>query len=357
MPLKMSPVLGAPRPVANLNEGRSASRERLDRATQIAGGQTPEAPAEPASTGDPQADRALRRIRMKTNRTIHRMTPIEQIPEAAAPSNAPNPPVLDAAPPESDILATSIPGETAPEATEPLSPQFAALARAKRALQVKEKDLLAREAALAKPPETTGMYSLDQIKAERLRILREAGVTNEMLTEDILRESQDYGPGFSELDAKVEGLKKGLEDRDKALAEREQAAEKQVLAQIDRDVQTLIAEGDEYEAVREAGYGPQVTKLIHRTFQKTGELLDVTTAAALLENELIEDGLKYARLSKIQSRLGATKAAETPAPAQAKSGQTPTKVMRTLTNRDGSSSLPMTRIQRAIAAAEGRLKN
>ena len=65
------------------------------------------------------------------------------------------------------------------EDTKPLSPQFAALARERRALQVKERELAAKEAALTQNP--GGSDVIARLKQQPLSVLQEAGVTYEQL--------------------------------------------------------------------------------------------------------------------------------------------------------------------------------
>jgi hypothetical protein len=265
--------------------------------------------------------------------------PIESVVETPAPS---------------DTLASIEQATQASEENKPLSPQFAALAKQKRAQQLKEQELLAKEKALE--INQGGMKSLDEyrarIKANALSVLQEEGVTYDQLTEQILASNQENAD-LAALKAEIKALKEGFDNQSKSQTEREAQVERQVLAQIRRDADQLIAQGgDEYEMVREAGYTPKVVELIHKTLQKTGEILDVAEAASLIEKELLEESLKFARIKKVQSRLN-------PAPTQTRAvkyDRPGTKVMRTLTNRDGVSSVSMSKRERAIAAMEGRLK-
>src|SRR5690349_10494451 len=86
----------------------------------------------PTGTPDHTASR-VRALRMTTNVTPGRI----DTPPPAAPAEAPL-----------AIPDTPEPAEGVVEATQPLSPQLAALAKQKRALQVKERELLDREKAL-----------------------------------------------------------------------------------------------------------------------------------------------------------------------------------------------------------------
>ncbi len=348
--MKMTPVAaGSPRSV-NMNEGQSASPDRLARAKAISAGESP--PQETVQkSGDMQADRAqesIKRIKMRTQRSTDRHQRIEETPASV--------PVSDETAPVSDIPDSIEQTAAVTEASKPLSPQFAALAKQKREIQLERQKLDADKAALAasQTNDLSGYVSKADLKASPLKLLLAEGVTYDQLTEEILAQSSD-NPNFSRLEADIKTLKEGFENQTKSMSEKEAAIEAQVRAQITRDAQTLISQGDDFEMIREAGYAPKITELIDKTFKKTGEIMDLAEAATLIENELLEESLKFARIKKVQSRLQ-------PAPTPAQQQQPPkqdrpgTKTMRTLTNRDGSTSLSMSKRERAIAAMEGRLK-
>ncbi len=354
--MKVSPIAaGDPRTV-NPNEGSTASPDKLARAKAIAVG---EAPAD-RHPPDPQVEKvqnSLKRIKMKTqlsqNRHLKVEEPVVDATDATKQLGETAPIVENTAP--SDQTAITEQAVVASEDTKPLSPQFAALAKQKRALQLKEQEILAKEKALE--TQSGGMKSLEEyrarIKANALSVLMEEGVTYDQLTEQILATNQD-NVDLSALKSEIQALKDDLNAQKTSTSERDAATEQQVLAQIKRDADSLIAQGDDFEMIREAGYGPKVVELIHKTFKTTGELLDTQEAASLIEKELLEESLKFAKIKKVQSRLNPT-----PPPQQKQPAQTDrpnTKIMRTLTNRDGVSSTTMSKRERAIAAMEGRLK-
>lgn len=340
--MKVSPVAQGAVPSVNPGEGRSASAERVARAVAVASGQEPEQ-AKPVQA--PEAEQpGIRRIKMKTQRSTTQPMPVE----AATPA-APAQPIakVDNVDPVEQVQT--------PEAASGLTPQAAAVAKAKRDLQLERKAFEVEKAELAKARESqAGAFTKDQIKANALAILRDAGVTNEQLTEAILAEASDFGPGYTKLEQQMKAMQAKLDAQTAALAERDKTSETQVLTQIRKNVDSLIASGDEFEAIRETGHAPKVVELIHKVFQKTGEILDEAEAAKLVEEQLVEDRVdELKRLKKVQSRLS-------PAPEQPaapKQVAPNTKVMRTLTNRDGSSGVSLSRRERAIAAAEGRLKS
>jgi hypothetical protein len=224
-----------------------------------------------------------------------------------------------------------------PEATGPLSPQFAALAKQRRALQVKERELQEREKSLSSSGQ--GSIPLDRLKSEPLRVLLESGVTYEQLTEEILKNQGN--PEINTLKAEINSLKEGV---DKRFNEREQQAEQQVLNEMRQEASKLVAANDDFELIRETDSLSDVMKLIEQTYRKSGEVLDVKEACQLVEDELLKEAQKLAKLKKLQSQH-----------AQIQQQLQPQRGFRTLTNRD-TATPPMSAKQRALAAFRGELK-
>lgn len=329
--------------------GKTADASKLARAKAIASGQQVDK-VEPS--GDPQVDRArasIKKIKMKTQFSTNR----HEAPPAEEPD--PTEPVVESLIADGTIQSPTPDTNEQTQGTEetrPLSPQFAALAKTKRALQVKERELAQREEALkAQSPVNSADYiSKADLIANPLKIF-EAGLTYDQLTEAILNNPTANAIDPIKLRAEIkEDIKKELLGE---FSTRDQQAEAQVLADIKREAMAITAQGDDFEAIREARAQQTVVDLIHRTWKTTGEVMDVMDAAQLVENQLIDEAIPFARIKKVQSRL-------TPAQEQ-QIAQTPiapkpnTKIMRTLTNRDNASPV-MDRRARAIAAMNGTLK-
>ncbi len=279
-------------------------------------------PIAPVATAAPAP--SMRSLRMNTN---------------ATPGRIDAPP-----PPPTEPLAISDTGdqvEAAVEATQPLSPQAAALARQRRALQVKERELTEREKALStQAPAQGAAVDMARLKSEPLSVLLEAGVTYEQLTQAIL-DNQDGGPNLEALKAEIKA------DVTKTLTDRDTQAEKQVLAEMQREATGLAAEGETFELIRETGSIPEVMQLIERTYRDSGEVMHVSDAMQAIEDELFEESLKLARTQKVQGKLQ---------PEQREPPQQPQRQgMRTLTNRD-TAAVPMGRKERALLAFAGQLK-
>lgn len=224
------------------------------------------------------------------------------------------------------------------EETQPISPQFARLAKERRALQVKERELKAREEAMKAQPQDGGI-TLARLKQEPLKVLLENGVTYDQLTDELLKNQGN--PEVSALKSEIEALKEGVDNRFKESATQQ---EQQVLAEMKREASQLMAQGETYALVREMGQLPNVMTLIERTYRESGEVLDVSEALGLVEAELEKDAEKIASLSKVREKY-------MPQPQMMQQRQG----MRTLTNRD-TASVPMSPKQRAMAAFHGTLK-
>jgi hypothetical protein len=276
---------------------------------------------------DPQvakAEASIRRIKMRTN-----ASPLTLEPELTPESTIPDP--------VEQVNATL-------EETKPLTPQFAALAKQRRALQIKEREIADREKALdSKPATNAGFIDPAQLKSDPLSVLQQNGVTYDQLTEAIMANGSGVNPEIRAMQAELKALKEGIDTK---FVERETAQETQVLAEMQREAEVLVKSGDDYEMVRETKSLPDAMDLIKRTYKTTGEVLEVSEALRLVEEDLVNESLKIAKIKKVQSRL---------TPAEALQTQQPQKTMRTLTNRDNASTT-MDRKARAIAAFHNKLK-
>lgn len=227
------------------------------------------------------------------------------------------------------------------EATEPLSPQFAALARERRALQVKAREIADREKAFESKSQGSDQISKAKLKSDPLSVLMEAGVTYDELTQAIL--ANQGSSEVTALKAELNAIKEGIDNKFK---EKDTQAEQQVLAEMRREADRTIVSNDDFELVRETRSVPKVMELIEKTYKTTGEVLDVSEALKLVEDELFKRQSKLANTKKLQ---GLYKPAEVAPMQQRHQG------MRTLTNKD-TASVPMTARDRALAAFYGTLK-
>ncbi len=317
--MKISPVVGAPT-IPNPSTG--ISPEKLVKLKAIASGQKLEEEQSPVpETPELPAQRA---IKMKTANTT------DVVPEIPDTTNVV---------PETVIPDANVQANATPEATEPLSPQFAALAKGRRALQQE------RMAFEKEKPTLLAQAKADlegRLKSNTLSVLQELGVTYDQLTNEILASQNGVNPEIQALRAELKALKEGV---DKTLSDKDSATEKAVLTEIRRNVDQM-AQSDDYELIRGTNSQKDVVELIHRTYKKTGEIMAEDEAMKLIEDELIEDSLKVARFKKVQAKL---------TPAQAPLQPQPQQGMKTLTNKDSARPV-MGRRQRAILAMQGQLK-
>lgn len=324
--MKVTPLTGS-MPTSGAVEGQTHAPDRIARAKAIAAGDH-KINVMPSELSPPEAPRPdIRRIKMNTNATVNRTD--FGSPEAEV--------VLEANP-----VADTSAVPPVVEDTKPLDPQFAVLAKQRRALQAKEREIADREKALQPQPVKTGTEELvARLKSQPLSVLQEYGVTYDQLTEAILSNQTGLSPEIQNLKAEIKALK---EDVDKTLSDKDAQAEKQVLAEIQRDINSRAHVDPNYEMIRATGSQPEVKELIHRVWKETGEVLDVSEAMQLVEDDLINESLKLINTAKMKSRIA-------PPPQQ----QPPQRQIKTLTNRDTASPV-MSRRERALAAALGTLK-
>ncbi len=343
MALKITPVAtNGAQQNANLDEGRSAGGDRVARAKAIARGETYQ---EPQRESPADQLRSSRSIKMKTQ-----VTPSEYLPQQTQPAPVP------AAAAQAPIGDNPNPNEPAPvvsEVTKPLSPEYAAHLKRERALQVKEREIQAREDALPKPgaPQTEAATLIERMKADPLGLLLENGVTYDQLTQAVLRSMEGGGPALTKVEQdlrnELKSLKMDIEKQTKNMNDSQVQARDSALDQMQKQADQLIAADDAYQMIRETGSNKDVRELIKRTFDETGEVLDVKEALEEIENDLLAESLKVARIQKVQQGLSA------PTQQQIQAAQPRGQIMRTLTNRDTAVAVPSRR-ERAIAAALGK---
>ena len=327
--MKVTPMAGpASSPgtaIGSVEVGRTASPDKMERAKAIAAGNPPPE----VSAADPQLERIdARRIKMRVNRT-----PLSHVPEA--PVETPEQNTIDA---ESSKVDNN--SQATVEATQPLSPQYAALAREKQAVRQERAELARLKAELEAAKGNPASNLEAELKTNPLGTLQRYGISYEQLTEALLADPQNQE--LKALKDEINALKEGF---NKTLADRDTAQEAQVLAEIRREADRLVTSSEDFELVKAQGRVKDAVKLIHENWKQTGEVLDTAEALALVEEELLSDAMKIAALKKVQGKLA-------PPPQPQPAGE---KQMRTLTARD-TASRPLSAKERAIAAFHGTLK-
>lgn len=316
--MKITPVVGTPTQQQNTQTGNSP--EKLARLKAIASGETPvvrEAEAKPKFVTTP-------RITLRTNHNTGELAPEDTPIETQIAIS------------DESVQAT----ETA-EVTQPLDPQLAQIAKQRRALQVKEREIAEREKALTQGPTSGDLVA--RLKSSPLSVLQEHGVTYDQLTQEILASQGGITPEVLALKEELAALKG---DIDKKLTDRDAGAERAVLTEMADNIERLCATGDDFEMIRSAKQQEEVLGRIYDHWKQTGKVRDELDVMKEVENELVEEALTYARSKKVQGKL---------TPIEPLQPQPQGRGMRTLTNKD-SAAPTMSRRQRAMLAARGELK-
>jgi hypothetical protein len=272
------------------------------------------------------------------------------------------------------ISSESPKAETSEESQEvksssepPLSSQYAILARKEKALRQREAQLKAREAALNAPkeqpqPQQPQFDESKYVPKERLTqdpfsVLNELGLTYDQLTELALNapkpEQLALMNEIKALKDELKAIKGETESTKKSFEETQKTQREQALNQFKYETKALVNNDPAFEMIKATNSVDDVVELIQKTFDEDGVLLTVEEAAQKVEDYLVEEAEKLARLSKIQQRL-TPKAPQAPVSEKPKTVE-PEQKLKTLTN-SVSSSRPLTAKERAILAFQGKLQ-
>lgn len=260
------------------------------------------------------------------------------------------------------------PKEATQAKEDPLSTQYALLARKEKALRSKaqaqdsalktrEEAIRAREEALkAKDVEYQSNYiPKNRLTENTIETLLEAGITYDQITQMALNQSQvQQDPAtqlaIKRLEAQIKAQAEQQEKAAKAYEESQSVQYKQAVNQITQEVKNLV-KSDDFEVIRATNSVSDVVDLIEKTFKADGILLSVEEAAREVEEYLVDEALKLSELKKIQQR----KKPVTQAPKQTEQPKQQSQTMKTLTNAVGTSR-PLTAKERAVLAFKNELK-
>lgn len=293
-------------------------------------------------------------------------TPVAQA-DVVSPDVATRSPSL---PPETEGQDHTIesPSSEAPKAAEePISSQYAALARREKALRAQSEQFKQRELALkaredaltavstpkAKEFDESKYVSRDKLKSSTFEVLAEEGLTYEDLVERAMNAPKPEELARKQyeksIDEKLAKLEAAQEDAKKQSSEQQKQAYDQALNQMRNQTKSLVASDPAFEAIKETNSVEDVIDLIKQTFEQDGELLSVEEAATQVEAYLIEEAMKLTRIKKIQQRhLEASTKASAPT--------TSNPQLKTLTNSTSASRTLSSR-ERAMLAFKGETKN
>ncbi len=249
---------------------------------------------------------------------------------------------------------------------EPISSQYAVLARKEKAIRQREQQLRAREAqikaaedAAKSAPKSPTIDESKYVPKDRLTqdpftVLNELGLNYDQLTELALNAPKPEQLALmNEIKAMREEILNLKGETKKSFEDQQNLQRTQAVSQISNEVKRLVNNDPNFETVKATGSISDVVELIEKTFDEDGILLSVEDAAQQVEDYLIEEAIKIARLSKIQQRLQPKESPAASAP-QKTTTQPEQPQLKTLTNAI-TSSRPLSAKERAILAFQGKL--
>jgi hypothetical protein len=252
---------------------------------------------------------------------------------------------------------------------EPLSAQYAQLARKEKALRTQVQELKRQQEAFkaaqdaikpASEPSapTSNMINRDEFLKDPWKHLNEMNLSYDALTMSALNGPKPEELAFNKLQAEVKAelqtMRDAQEQARKAQETQQQTAYQNAINQIRAEATKLVGSDPNLETIKETESIGDVVQLIEDTYKKDGVLLTVAEAAKQVEEYLVEEAMRLTKIKKIQQRLAP--AAPPAAPKQAAETNAVQTPVKTLTN-SMSASKPMSARERAVAAFEGRLKN
>lgn len=326
--MKISPVQGTPTIPQPSNTGLSP--DKIARLKDIASGKPPEEKKEESVALGTTAKSTTQSIKMSVNKTPEQAIAQKIVEDAEIKSASPAE--------EPAVSDTDVQTLSEPEAIQPISPQLAAIAKQKRALQVKEQQLAEREKALeAQPGRSWDDLQKRVSSGEGMKVLQELGGTYDSLTNELL--GNQGANEIAALNAKIAKLEKGIDER---FTQNNTAQEQAVYDHMRKNVDRISASSDEFKLIKEFKAQEKVMDLIQKEWKENGEVLDEEDAMKTIEEILMEDAKRYAKA------IGMGEAV-TPQPAQSAQSTG----IKTLTNKD-SARPNFNRRQRAIAAMLGQ---
>ncbi len=252
----------------------------------------------------------------------------------------------------------------APKADDQLAPKFAALAKKEKWIRSMLADVNKQKDEVQKEREKYKSEYVDKkrIKEDFLSVALEAGLTPDQIANMLL--SQQNGtpsvdPTIKEMRAELQAIREELAQTKSGFSEKEKTQYDQAVQQIKGEAETLLSKNStDFETLAlRPDAAELVTKYIEETYKDEGRVIPVMDAATFIENELLEQAVKMAGLSKVKSKLGlGAPPAEVPASQQPQTTQQ--QPMKTLTNAMTPSSKPLSakdRRERAILAFQGKL--
>lgn len=197
---------------------------------------------------------------------------------------------------------------------------------------------------------------------EPIQVLNEAGVHGDVITQGLLNQPSRDHMSIRQLQSQIAQLAEQNKSLETKITDGQTSSYEQAKTQVKADAKSLFAtDATSYEACSANGEFAieAIVELIEQTMEKEERLLSVKEAADLVENELIEEAVKFAGLKKVQTKLGAANTTP-PAGQQRQQGAAASAGATTLSHRSIPAPSPnaggtykereKARVQRAIEA-------
>jgi hypothetical protein len=346
----ITPLNGPALPNTNATPTQESPRQRAINAFKEAGGEVP----------PPQREA----VRNPSQVSVEELSAIRPPQQKVSSDNS-------EAAPENDAST-----EVTKRPEEPLSTQYAILARKEKALRAKqqaqEQAIRQREAQIAAREEAIKLQAeqqraeyeskyipRDRITKDPLNVLAELGLSSDQITQLALNapSQQDiaYKTEIESLKAEIRALRDETNGVKKNFEDQNTQSYQQALNQIEREARDLVKNDPYFESIRATGQVREVRDLIEKTFKEDGYVMDVEQAAKLVEDELSERFYRYSnKISKVRNRFGSK--SEPVAKEAATQASQPKPQSKTLTNAQ-SSTRSLTAKERAVLAFRGELKS
>lgn len=243
-----------------------------------------------------------------------------------------------------------------------LSPKFALLAKKERMLRAIDEKHKVREQEWKSKEEKYSSYSQmeERLAKDPINLLIEKGYTPQRIAELLLNGPKEEEVQVRQLKDEINKIKESQESYKKLDEEREKKQYEQTLNQVRNEVKVLVESDPAFETIKDMDSLESVVQLIKQTFDETGNLLSVEEAAKEVEDYLVEEAMKMAKLKKVQARLMPQEQEKTVPVTKTSMTITDKPQLKTLTQAaTATTTKPLSdkdRVQRAILAFQGKLK-
>jgi len=255
------------------------------------------------------------------------------------------------------------------EATQE-NPQMQALLKKERFIRDQQKQFQTEKQAWE--AEKAALQSAAKEKEEWAQLLKQnpyklyekLGMKSDEVASLLANQPDPQAQEFEMLKSELQALKDELKASKTQSEESQVQAYENVKKQIAFDIENSIKGKEDFEVLNSYGATgiAKVVELIETYFNETGKILEHDYAAKLVEDQYLEEAVKFASLKKVQSKLQPQATKEEPkqeAPKQTQKAQpqfkTLSNAMPTTTIRAHSAKSEQERIERAKLAFAGKI--